>query len=291
MKTFQVEGFLKSRNFLQLAFHVVFTISMGIYLLNATCSPIKGQGLGVKTNSITEMTSRSICYASEDCQIDIALTDVKVKHSNVTLRAMTGIYVDGEETPRDIKSFEVNLQIDADKRTSFIVHPMWIGKVNIGLFILYNDGQIDTKDIDVQVVAPDKTPLKIISMQPGGMKSTIHTPLTKDNLIPGAIWGIYAIYDEKDGPVLIPRNLLQTEIIASNQDSPPFHMDQSINDDYLYAMADHTGHALVKSSFDGLSVLTCIAVETEHDWLLMDHGDHTTCSELIPAGMDKIPPY
>jgi hypothetical protein len=66
-------------------------------------------------------------------------------------------------------------------------------------------------------------------------------------------------------------------LFTANDSDPPISFDETSGK----ITALHIGHALIESTFEGFSDLTCIDVMENAS----DGGDRTNCHELVPAGM------
>jgi hypothetical protein len=89
--------------------------------------------------------------------------------------------------------------------------------------------------------------------------------------------GPMAIYHGAAQPAPIPPKYLHFKLITANGGDPPISIDETSG----RITALKIGHALVQTTFEGLSDLTCVDVMENAS----DGSDRTNCQELVPAGM------
>jgi len=157
--------------------------------------------------------------------------------------------------------------------------PEKLGKLRLGISSCFEDGGAASASVDAEVVFPEREPEKLLVAKLGGgyddTSGTIYMALTerpkRRGLVP------LLVYKGASHPTPIPAEKITFKVISANESAPPISIDKSTGE----ITAHHLGHALVQTTFNGLSTLTCIDVLTD----ARDGSDRTVCAELVPAGM------
>jgi hypothetical protein len=159
------------------------------------------------------------------------------------------------------------------------VRPSKRGDAHIEITVDFTDGKYDATSVDTPVDFPDSKPVSFGVHTPGRHYSdpegTIDLDLTSagknDVLRPEVLYrnGATAV-------AVAPRDVKFRVISAPGQPVPI-----AIDDLTGVVTAINHGHALIATTFEGLTNLTCVAVVGRVD----EGGDSTVCQELVPRGM------
>jgi hypothetical protein len=93
----------------------------------------------------------------------------------------------------------------------------------------------------------------------------------------GFVMETFAVYSGASHPVPIPPEFLRFTILSENESDPPIAVDSSTG----MVSARRLGHALVQTTFKGISTLTCVSVQEN----VSSGANRLNCSELVPPGM------
>jgi hypothetical protein len=174
---------------------------------------------------------------------------------------------------------EVTMKYHPDGGAYVEVFPERVGKAELYIGVFFSDGGVQSARVVAEVALPNEKPDKFL-VNRGGDDSettgTVYLDLSAQsnhiNLNPKAV------YSEEAGPVPIPYENVQFKLISANAADPPIRIDPSTG----RIKALHIGHALVQSTFEDFSDLTCVDVMENASY----GGDRTNCAELVPPGMD-----
>jgi hypothetical protein len=163
---------------------------------------------------------------------------------------------------------------DADVK----VVPEQLGKAKLHFEVRFEDGAVQAEVLEIETVLPEDRPKEFLVERGGGTRRTSGTLyLGLSGLSNHATVGPMAIYPTSTRAVPIPASLVRFKLTAANNDDPPISLDETSGK----ITALHIGHALIESTFEGFSDLTCVDVMQNAS----DGGDRTNCHELVPAGM------
>lgn len=177
---------------------------------------------------------------------------------------------------------ELPIQFYPDGSAYVGIVPEKVGKAQLHLEVRFEDGGVQSTSIEVEVGLPDKSPEKFMVNREGvgdRTTGTIYMDLSamsnQSDLFP------IAVYSGHEGPVPIPDENIQFKIVSANAADPPIRINPSTG----RITALHIGHALVQSTFEDFSDLTCVDVMEDASY----GGDRTNCAELVPPGMTAPP--
>ena len=152
--------------------------------------------------------------------------------------------------------------------------PENLGKLHLQINVDFDDGYFDVAKLDTaEVVLPDRKPEKFYVNV--GSHGTLYLDLT--GRIKWAVMDPLAVYTGAVHPVPIPTEYLRFKIITENESNPPISVDRSTGT----IMAINYGHALVQTTFEGISTLNCVSVQEDAS----SGANRLDCSELVPPGM------
>ena len=212
---------------------------------------------------------------AEANEVPVLLQGYKVHSANAVLRNYNSH--GGLESPDD--SVEVAVKYHPDGGAYITIVPEKLGKIQLSIAACFADGTLSNAWGDAEVILPDRKPdsLYVISNQSSDDRpsGTIYMGLVrgpkKERLFPKAL------YQGAHHLVPIPPSLVSFELITAKGAEPPISIDVSSGT----ITPLHRGHALIKSTFEGFSVLTCVDVMEDAS----DGSDRTVCKELVPEGM------
>jgi hypothetical protein len=174
---------------------------------------------------------------------------------------------------------EVTVLHHPDGSTYVQIEPMKIGRLRLQLGVWFEDGGDEDESIDAEVVFPDRKPEKIFTCRPesGDLKvsGTIYMDMTGMENKRGLC--TMALYKDTVYPTPIPLKYLSFRLITDSENDPPISFDESTG----IITALHIGHALIQTTFQDMSTLTCVDVLK----VVTDGSDRTVCRELVPEGM------
>lgn len=181
------------------------------------------------------------------------------------------------ETPDD--GHEVTVFYHGDGSAFVKIVPENLGKLQLTMTACFEDGDFEAAWGDAEVVYPDRKPEKFLVARGGTghtwTSGTIYMDLSEStrhkSLDP------IALYKDAIHPVPVPAKDVSFKLITATEGDPPISIDKSTGD----ITALHIGHALIQTTFEGFSVLTCVAVLENAGF----SGGGTVCSELVPTGM------
>ncbi len=185
---------------------------------------------------------------------------------------------DGNLMPPDDGN-EVTVMYHADGSAYVKIVPEKLGKLQLSIVASFDDGGLANARADAVVVYPDRKPEKIYVTTTGRgdfrTSRTIYMDLSEmskmEHLFPRAL------YKDAVHPVPIPATDVSFMLITTTENDPPITIEESTG----IITALHIGHALIQTTFQGFSVLTCVDVLEDAKFT----GEGTVCNELVPAGM------
>jgi hypothetical protein len=152
--------------------------------------------------------------------------------------------------------------------------PENLGRLHLQINADFDDGYFDVAKLDTaEVVLPDR--------KPESFYVDVHSQGTYCLDLTGRAKGVMmepmAVYKGAVHPVPIPLHYLQFKLIAEDESHPPISVDKSTG----MIMALSYGHALVQTTFEGISTLNCVSVQEDAS----SGANRLDCSELVPPGM------
>ena len=175
-------------------------------------------------------------------------------------------------------SKEVNVKYREGGQAYVEIVPEKLGKLQLQIHTCFEDGKDSFADVDGEVVLGDQKPdsFQIARGGTGYRKTEGTIYLDLSNRSKTAMLDPVAKFPGAENVSPIPADRVNFDLVASpNGDSPI-----TINESTGLITALHGGHALIKSTFDGISVLTCVAVVENARF----PGNGTVCQELVPPG-------
>jgi len=158
------------------------------------------------------------------------------------------------------------------------VVPESLGKAKLHFAVDFVDGAVQSEFLETETVLPDDKPEKFLVERGGGGSRTVGTIYLGISGVSYHIFlGPMAVYGGTNRAVPIPATYVRFRLFTANDSDPPISFDETSGK----ITALHIGHALIESTFEGFSDLTCIDVMENAS----DGGDRTNCHELVPAGM------
>jgi hypothetical protein len=211
----------------------------------------------------------------EENEIPILLHGYKVHSADAS---WSYYYTNSQLAPED-DAKELTVMYHEDGSAYVKIVPEKLGKLQIAMAVYFEDGGGDVARVDGEVVYPDRKPEKayVTTEQRGDFQisGTIYLDLSErskmERLLPRAL------YKGAAHPVPIPLADVGFKLTTTKESDPPISIDNSTG----IITALHIGHALIQTTFQGFSVLTCVDVMKNAS----DGSDRTVCPELVPAGM------
>jgi hypothetical protein len=195
----------------------------------------------------------------------------------------TGYDNGGGRIPSHSDDIDLPISIRPDGSAFATVTPLEMGKLRLTIVVAFEDGGVASKFTDLYVAPPDSPPEKIIAVADGGTRyhsGHAYLDLSHLGVMKGGL-AVRAFYPGVEQSVPIDSKMVNYTILSGNENSAPFAIDASTGT----ITPVHAGHALVQTSFKGLSRFTCVVV--------MDHSqsafDHSNCDEQMPPGLPKLP--
>lgn len=169
---------------------------------------------------------------------------------------------------------DVKLLHHSDGTTYVNVIPEELGKLYLNVLIIFADGKFETTHFDTEVVMTEQKPVKFYVVSHLGV-GTVYMGLSGMDRLEGLL--AKAIYETDPNPVTIPAKEVRFRILTATPGKPPIFIDEATGG----ITARDLGHALVVTTYHGMSALTCFNVMQSAD----DGSDRTVCHELVPPGM------
>lgn len=160
------------------------------------------------------------------------------------------------------------------------VTPLKLGKLQLTLFVSFEDGGTERKTIDLQVGPSERPPERLVITPGGGDNRRNHPVISLDLSDAHRKIDIFpaAIYKNVIPPVRLKASDVTFKLI--NSPGAAAEIDPSTG----IVTAQHVGQALLETSFAGVSTLTCIDVMND-----VRVGRGSRCEELLPPGR-RLPP-
>jgi hypothetical protein len=177
---------------------------------------------------------------------------------------------------------------DSNGGASVRVTPLRLGKLQLTLFVSFEDGGFERKTIDVQVGQSEQQAEKLMITLGGDYRDTPVVYLDLSEAHKTKHIAPAAIYKNVTNPVLLNASDVTFKLI--NSPGAAAEIDPSTG----IVTARYVGQALLETSFAGVSTLTCIDVMND-----VRLGPRSRCEELLPPGrslppsaweLDKTPP-
>jgi hypothetical protein len=160
--------------------------------------------------------------------------------------------------------------------------PNILGKIELRIIIVFEDGGIASKRVNAKVVLPERKPEKLIVAEGGGDNTRNAGRIFLDISATDHRTGIIPMAYYKDVPK--PFHLQPRDVVFRVIDSADYDPAIDFNTSTGGIVARHVGHALIETRFEGLSNLTCVVVS---DGPLP--AQPPDCHELRPPGSGAIP--
>jgi hypothetical protein len=210
----------------------------------------------------------------EQNEIPIEVHGFKVRSATASWRYDRGNGTFGPTSDEE----DVAVLYHADGSAYIKLIPGRLGKCLLLLNVLFDDGGIANETANSEVVYPDRKPEKfyVISAQssddrPHGTIRMDLSSITRLGIEPRAL------YKDALHPVHIPATDVKFRLISATESDPPIAIDNSTG----LITARHVGDALIQTTFQDFSVLTCVDVLEN----VRSRGKPVVCRELVPAGM------
>jgi hypothetical protein len=188
-------------------------------------------------------------------------------------------YVGNSPVPSREDDVVLPVSYDSNGSASINVTPLKLGKVQLILFISFEDGGVERKTIDLQVSQSKQQPEKLVIVLGGDHRRD--TPVLYMDLSEAyrtTQLGLAAFYKNVTSPVLLNASDVTFKLI--NSPGAAAEIDPSTG----IVTARQVGQALLETSFGGVSTLTCIDVMSD-----VRVGPRSRCEELLPPGR-SLPP-
>ncbi len=232
------------------------------------------QTTSIVDGRVTLPAQSSPLRLAESNEIPLRLNGYAVHSAEASLS-----YFGKQGSPGPIQSSSVvAVMHHADGSAYITITPEELGKVEVIVAIDFEDGAFESERMDYSVVLPNRKP-QAFYVRESGLSE------------PNALFTIYLNLSEQDRrseiepiaryegmgrPIRLPVDVAAYKLIYVGNEAP-VEFDESTGS----ITAQNVGHVLIESSFDGLTYLTCVAVQKTQD----DGSDRTNCSELVPSGM------
>ncbi len=215
---------------------------------------------------------------AESNEIPLRLNGYAVHSAEASLS-----YFGKQRSPGPIESSSVvAVMHHADGSAYITITPEELGKVEVIVVIDFEDGAFESERMDYSVVLPNRKPQAFYVRESGLSEPTalftIYLNLSEQDRR-SEIEPI-ARYEGMERPIRLPVDAAAYKLIYVGNEVP-VEFDESTGE----ITAQNVGHVLIESSFEGLTYLTCVAVQKTQD----DGSDRTNCSELVPSGMTPPP--
>lgn len=161
------------------------------------------------------------------------------------------------------------------------ITPEKTGNARFDIEVTFIDGRYDTATTAAAVQLPTTKPISFRIHTPGrdyfSPEGTIAMDLSSPNR--NRVLQAGALYRADGVPVPIDAEKVHFVVLSPPGKPTPISMVAGV------ITAQHYGHALILSEYDGLTDLTCVKVVGRVE----PGGDRTVCKELVPPGMSPPP--
>jgi len=211
-------------------------------------------------------------------RISLILYGGKVHSAFMTMSSVAG----NDDSAIEYAAGPAAIRYDGSGHAYVEATPERLGRVRLRISVFFNDGSMDSENVDGDVVYPDRKPAGFDVVSDGsGYVGTIYLGLADPPDLQRAALFPRAFYAGAEHPVPIPHGDVKFTMISGTPNDPPISLDKATGE----IRALHLGHALVLTTFQGFTVLTCIDVQQHSE----DGNDRTDCRELVPDGMTPPP--
>lgn len=163
-----------------------------------------------------------------------------------------------------------------------VITPNRVGEAHIDVEVLFQHGFNDTAAADLPARLPDRKPVALMVRQAGDGFSRPEGTIPIELTAAGARTYLQAavLYRAGGTPVVIPAGDIRSKVISAEGKPSSFIIVNSTR--FLVVTANEYGHALILSSYDGATDLTCVAVMR-----CIDQGGDPDCHELVLRAVSK----
>lgn len=144
---------------------------------------------------------------------------------------------------------EVSIQHRADGQTYVNLVPLGVGKMRLSFAVVFVDGGLDFAEVNVDVLPPIKPPVGL------EMESNIYLDLSESRR-KKVLW-VQARYDVAGKPVYLTVSPKEAHYKVTNQPGDPAIR---FDPDTRTIEALRAGHAIIETTYGGLSRATCVSV-------------------------------
>lgn len=249
---------------------LAFCPALGLYAQNSSTQPFAAD------DRLQLIPLAQKLKVAEPNDIPLRLSDSNVKTIVVDWR----IYQPGSPIPvpdQEPESSEYKLLSGPDGTSLIHVTPSVLGRLNLGILVVFEDGGIARKSEDVEAVLPDRNPENFfIQDQPHRRfnRNRMYATVGDTHWLPAV-----AYYPDFPEPIRLPA----TDVVFHVLNDPgyePLHLDPATGK----ITAVTTGRALVQADFGGLTTFTCVLV-----FQSAGGGSSDDCHDLLPPGK-SLPP-
>jgi hypothetical protein len=163
----------------------------------------------------------------------------------------------------------LSIMYGPDGRPFVNLVPMHTGEWVVHLIVSFTDGGVDTKDVEVSVILPERKPERLVVNTGGREMSTIYLDVTrfmKDYM------QVKAYYEGLDQGIDVPARQLKFKMSYVSSMGSPVKLDEETG--FLTAL--HPGHALLEVSLRGVSTFECVEIVQDSAFSTVEN-----CADLL----------
>lgn len=159
------------------------------------------------------------------------------------------------------------------------VMPVRRGNVRITVTVIFADGRNDSASTGVEVELPKHKPISFRAQWPGEPYNHPRDRIVMDLATPGEyrVLQFAALYRAGDPPVRVEAGNVHFKVISAPGEPPPV----SVGGGFIWPKLP--GHALILSTYDGLTDRTCVTVTRQ-----VSKAEGFTCDELVPPDTSSV---
>ena len=153
------------------------------------------------------------------------------------------------------------------------VTPLRRGNVRINVTVIFADGRNDRVMTGAEVDLPERKPISFRARWPGEPYDGPRDKIAMDAARLGEYWVLQfeALYREGDPPVQIDANDVHFKVISAPDEAAPV----AVVGGFIWPKTP--GHALILSTYEGLTDWTCVTVTKQ-----ASNAEGSSCDELVP---------
>ena len=236
--------------------------------------PIKAH---VVSGMVTMTSSDTVLHSAEANRLTLVSKGAAIRS---VVADWSRVVENRAETPVGGLVDSLTVQTDAAGATYVEVIPPMLGHVHLTLQVAFADGGVERQKLEFKVAPSQQHPDKLLVTTPGASRQGVATVAIDVGQHPTIPLEAVAVHKTTGMSVTLGPADVIYKLIAAPGGPAPVRLDPAAGT----VTAVHLGNALVETTYDGVSTLTCVNVVKD-----IRAGGHERCTELLPAGR-SLPP-